>query len=53
VLVVIEFLTDIGVLADSEEADELARRIVDEELARARAAIVDRLEAEGVEASLR
>ena len=52
-VVVLEFFMDVRVLADSEETDTLARRIIEQELARAREAIVDRLTAAGVQASVR
>jgi hypothetical protein len=51
-LAVVEFLSDVRVLADCEEADAIAQQVVEEELARARAAILDRLAKAGLEASV-
>lgn len=49
---VIEFLGDVRVLADCDEADTIAQQVVDEELSRAREAILDRLSRAGIEASV-
>jgi hypothetical protein len=45
-------MTDVGVIADSEEAERLAYLVVREELDRARELIKERLEGLGVEVSL-
>ena len=50
---VITLTTDVGVLADDEDAEVIARSVVAEELLRSRAAIVERLSDLGVEVLLK
>jgi hypothetical protein len=52
-VVVISFVTDVGVLADGPEAERLAQQVIDEELERARTAILERLTAQGIDVSMR
>jgi len=51
-VVVISFMADVSVLADQEAAERLARTVIDEEVERARAAIVARLVDLGVEVTM-
>jgi hypothetical protein len=51
-VVVITFVTDVSVLADQEDAERLARAVIDEEVERTRAAIVARLVDLGVEVTM-
>jgi hypothetical protein len=50
---VIDLNVDVGIVADQEEAERLARQVIDDELGRARSAITQRLTTLGVEVSLR
>lgn len=50
---VIDLVTDVGLLADGDHAERLAWQVIQEELARAREAIVDRLTAAGVDVLMR
>jgi hypothetical protein len=49
---VITLTTDVRILADDEDAEVIAQRVVVEELRRSRAAIADRLTELGVEVSI-
>jgi hypothetical protein len=51
-IAVIKIKADVGVMADSEEAEEVADRVISEELERTREAIVERLVALDVEVSI-
>jgi hypothetical protein len=52
-VVVIDFVTDVGVLADDEDAEQLALEVIEQELQRARTAILERLFDLGIGASIR
>lgn len=51
-LAIITFTTDVRVLADDQDAEAIAERVVAEELLRSRAAIEDRLTELGLEVSI-
>jgi hypothetical protein len=52
VVAVIQLIADVSVLADSDEADRIAKLVIDEELDRARDAIKERLVQLGVNVTL-
>jgi hypothetical protein len=50
---VIDFIVDVGVVADDEDTERLAQQVIEEEIDRARTTIARRLTSVGVEVSIR